>query len=101
MLFLVRTISELPSEFPSERRDEFLVQESRRSMELFEAGKLISHWKVPVVGETVTLWNVTDAAELHGLLMALPAAAWARSSVTPLVERNLQQHAQINKSSEA
>lgn len=93
MLFLARTISDLPASFSAERRAEYVVQEGRRSKELLDAGKLVSHWKVPVSGESITLWDVSDAAELHVLLMGLPAAGWARSSVTPLVQRNLQQHA--------
>jgi muconolactone D-isomerase len=92
MLFLLRTVSTLPPDFPADKREHLLAQEQSRSKELSESGKLIAHWKVPLKGETVTIWEVSGPAELHELVMSLPAVAWAKASATPLVPRNLQQH---------
>ena len=92
MQFLVRTTSALPPDFPAERRERLLTQEQERSKALSESGKLIAHWKVPLAGETITIWEVSSAAELHELVTSLPAAAWAKASATPLVSRNMQQH---------
>ena len=91
MQFLVRTTSVLPRDFPPDEKARLLAQEQDRSRELSEGGKLIAHWKVPLKGETITLWEVSGPAELHEIFMTLPATKWASASVTPLVARNLAQ----------
>ncbi|MBG6118492.1 muconolactone D-isomerase [Sphingobium sp. JAI105] len=93
MQFLVRMTNQLPPDFPEECRKQLVAAEQKRSRELSEGGKLVAHWKVPLKHETITLWEVSGQAELHELVMSLPAAAWASASVTPLVPRNLHQHA--------
>ncbi|PZU09083.1 muconolactone Delta-isomerase family protein [Sphingomonas sp.] len=93
MQFLVRTVSRLPADFPADRRSDLLARERERSRELSGAGKVLAHWQIPVAGDSLTLWEVSGAQELHELLMALPAAAWVQSSVTPLIDRRLRQHA--------
>ena len=93
MQFLVQTVNLMPPDFPADERGRLLAQEQTRSRELSESGKLVAHWKAPIVGETLTLWEVSGPEELHELLMSLPAAAWAKASATALAPRNLQQHA--------
>jgi muconolactone D-isomerase len=92
MQFLVRTVSVMPPDFPAEERRRLLALEQQRSNALSESGKLIGHWKIPLKGETVTLWEVAGPEELHELVSSLPAAAWGKASATPLVPRDLQQH---------
>lgn len=92
MLFLVRTTSTMPADFPEDRRAALLEAEQNRSRELSESGKLQAHWKVPLKGESITLWEVSGPEELHQIVMSLPAAAWAKATATPLVPRNLQNH---------
>ena len=93
MQFLVRTVSAIPPDHPEDKRAFLLAQEKNRSRELSESGKLVAHWRVPLKNETITLWEVSGPAELHEILMSLPAAAWAKASAIALVPRNLQQHA--------
>lgn len=93
MQFLVKLVNLMPPDFPAEERQRLLAQEQERSKALSESGKLIAHWKVPLKGETVTLWEVSGPVELHELVSSLPAAAWVKASATALVPRNLQQHA--------
>ena len=91
MQFLVRTVNLMPPDFPAEERKRLLVQEQERSRALSESGQLIGHWRIPVKRETVTLWEVSGPAELHELVMSLPAASWAKASATALVPRDLEQ----------
>lgn len=93
MQFLVRTKSLLEPGFPAEQRDRVLAAERERAQALADGGKLIGSWGVPLERETITLWEVADAAELHEVVSTLPGAKWARSVATPLVQRNLRQHA--------
>jgi muconolactone D-isomerase len=91
--FLVRTKNMMPPDFPADEQERLLVRERERSKALSESGKLIGHWKVPLKDETVTIWEVSGPEELHELVSSLPAAKWVKASATPLVPRNLQQHA--------
>ena len=93
MQFLVRTVSTLPPDFAADERQRLVGLEQARSRELSESGKLVGLWKVPLKNETVSLWEVSGPQELHELVSSLPAAAWAKASATPLIPRNLHQHA--------
>lgn len=93
MLFLVRTKSLMEPGFPADERERVLAAERERAQALADGGKLIGNWKVPLERETITLWEVADPAELHEIVSSLPAAKWAKSVATPLVQRNLRQHA--------
>jgi muconolactone D-isomerase len=93
MQFLVRTLNLMPPDFPAAERERLLALEQERSKSLSESGKLVAHWKVPLKGETVTLWEVSSPEELHELVNTLPAAAWVKATATALAPRNLQQHA--------
>lgn len=93
MQFLVRTVNMMPPDFPADERARLLALEQERSKALSAGGKLIGHWKVPLKGETVTLWEVSGPVELHELVSSLPAAGWVKASATALAPRNLQQHA--------
>ena len=93
MLFLVRTKSLMEPDFAADEREGLLIAERERAQALANDGKLISHWKVPLERETITLWEVPGPQELHEIVSTLPAAKWAKSVATPLVQRNLRQHA--------
>ena len=97
MQFLVRTVDQLPADFPTNRRMTLLAKERQRSKELSDAGKLISHWQIPVAGDSLTLWEVSGAQELHEILTALPAAAWSQATVTPVIDRLLRQYAKTTE----
>lgn len=92
MQFLVKVTSRLPPDFPQAERSKMLSAEIKRVQELQEQGKLIAVWKVPLTSQSITLWEVQDAMELHLLFTSLPAAAWGNATVFPLVQRNLMPH---------
>lgn len=94
MQFLVKTTNFFPADFEPEARGKLLASEKARSKELADAGKIIGHWRVPISKESITVWEVADAKELHELAMSLPASQWAHSVATPLVVRNLQKHSE-------
>ena len=92
MQFLVKITSQVPPDMEDDRRKSLIEAERARVTELREQGKLIGVWKVPVVPESITAWEVDDAVELHVLLMSLPAIAWTDATVLPLVQRHLLPH---------
>lgn len=87
MLFLLNMSGALPPEFPIDQRERLLAEEKQRAKELSDGGKLLAHWKVPLANETVTVWEVEDAAEFHEIIMSLPAVAWSKAKVTVLLKR--------------
>jgi muconolactone delta-isomerase len=61
----VRILNLMPADFLLAEHDRLPALEQERSKSLSESGKLVAHWKVPLKGEAVTLWEVSSSAELH------------------------------------
>jgi muconolactone D-isomerase len=89
MQFLVRIKSDLPADYPEDKRGKLLEAEQARARELHESGALVGTWRLPVQNETITLWEADDALQLHNWLMSLPAMPWATAHVQAVIDRNL------------
>ena len=92
MQFLVRIKSNLPADYPTDKREKLLAAEEKRAQELHDTGALVATWRIAVANETVTLWEAADALQLHQWLMSLPAMPWAEARVEPVIDRNLMPH---------
>ena len=88
MEFLVEFELEVPAGTPHEEVERRTRAESAAAAELAEDGHLVRLWRRPRVGDgsAVGLYRADSAAELDGLLAALPLADWLHVTVTPLQE---------------
>jgi len=87
MEFLVEFELEVPAGTPHEEVERRTRAESAAAAKLAEDGHLVRLWRRPLVGDgstAVGLYRADGAAELDGLLGALPIADWLRVTVTPL-----------------
>jgi muconolactone delta-isomerase len=87
MEFLVEFVLEVPVDTPHEDVERGMRAESAAAAKLAEDGHLVRLWRRPLVGDgstAVGLYRADSAAELDGLLGALPIADWLRVTVTPL-----------------
>jgi muconolactone D-isomerase len=87
MEFLVEFELEVPADTPHEEVERRTRAESAAAAKLADDGHLVRLWTRPLVGDgstAVGLYSADSAAELDGLLGALPIADWLRVTVTPL-----------------
>ncbi len=87
MEFLVELELEVPADTPHEEVEQRTRAESAAAAKLADDGHLVRLWTRPLVGDgstAVGLYSADSAAELDGLLDALPIADWLRVTVTPL-----------------
>jgi muconolactone delta-isomerase len=87
MEFLVEFEFEVPAGTPHDEVERRTRAESGAAAKLAEDGHLVRLWRRPLVGDgstAVGLYRADSAAELDGLLGALPIADWLRVTVTPL-----------------
>jgi muconolactone D-isomerase len=87
MEFLVEFEFEVPADTPHDEVERRTRAESAAAAKLAEDGHLVRLWRRPLVGDgsgAVGLYRADSAAELDGLLGALPIADWLRITVTPL-----------------
>jgi len=86
MLFAVEMDVALPLDMdPGERRDT-LAREKAYSHELQRAGKWPHIWRLVGQYSNLSIFDVTDNAELHELLSNLPLFSFMTIKVTPLTE---------------
>jgi muconolactone D-isomerase len=90
MEFLVWIETDLPADFPVERRDSLLAAEGVRGRELIADGRLLRIWRTPGRRANVSLYDARDATELHALLSSLPLWPWMDIRVEPLAAHPLE-----------
>jgi muconolactone D-isomerase len=90
MEFLVRINVDLTAEVTEPRRRELLEAEAERGRELLVSGALRRIWRVPGRRANVSLYEVSDATELHALLMSLPLWPWMDIQVEALATHPLE-----------
>jgi len=83
MKFLVEFTLNVPPGTPDSLRQERNDEEAEAAASLAQQGKLARLWRRPD-GTAVGLYRAETAAELGGLLAALPLAAWLQVTVTAL-----------------
>jgi len=84
MLYHVRMDIRVPHDVDPEHFDRLKAEEKARSQELQRAGTWRHIWRI--VGEyaNVSIFDVADHDELHGILSSLPLFPFMQISVTPL-----------------
>lgn len=87
--FLIRIEIRLPVDLPAEERNRLLVAEAERGHELIEQGVLRGIWRVPGRTANISLYRVSDADELHGVLQSLPLFPYLDIQVEPLATHPL------------
>jgi muconolactone delta-isomerase len=87
MEFLVEFEVDVPPGTPDAEVEQRQSAESVAAAELADEGHLVRLWRRPLVGDGTTaigLYRADSAAQLDGLLAALPIADWLHVTVTPL-----------------
>jgi muconolactone D-isomerase len=87
MEFLVEFEVEVPKGTPDSEIEERSRAESSAAARLVDDGHLLRVWRRDAVADDATvigLYTADSAAELNGLLRALPLADWMRVTVIPL-----------------
>lgn len=93
MLFHVRMDVRLPHDMPQDKADELKRVEKARAQELQQAGAWRHLWRIAGQYSNVSVFNVTDADELHTLLSTLPLFPYMQIAVMPLVRHPSSIHA--------
>lgn len=85
MEFLVRQANRLPlTPEAAELRGRLVQAERARAQELRDQGILIRLWRVPGTRDSIALYEVADATELHDVLSSLPMFPWMEITVEAL-----------------
>jgi muconolactone D-isomerase len=88
--FLVHMAVNIPPETPEELRRDMIEQEAVRGRELMERGALVRIWRLPGRWANISLYQATDATELHQLISSLPLWPWMDVSVEALATHPLE-----------
>jgi muconolactone D-isomerase len=80
----------IPPETPEELRRDLIEQEAVRGRELMERGALVRIWRLPGRWANISLYQATDATELHQLISSLPLWPWMDVSVEALATHPLE-----------
>jgi muconolactone D-isomerase len=85
MEFLVRQSNKMPMTPDwADQRQALVREERKRATELRDAGILQRLWRVPGTRDSIGLYRVRDATELHEVLASLPMFPWMEMVVEPL-----------------
>jgi muconolactone D-isomerase len=84
MLFQVEMDVQFPPSFPADRSDELKKAERDRAKELQSAGVWRHLWRVVGRHSNLSIFDVSDAQELHDTLSSLPLFPFMTIRVTPL-----------------
>ena len=84
MLFHVRMDVHLPHDMPSDVADDLRARERARALDIQRAGQWPELWRVAGAYSNISIFDVADADELHGLLTSLPLFPYMEIAVTAL-----------------
>ncbi len=86
MLYMVQMAVDIPYDSDPTLIEKLKKDEKIRSEELQRQGKWRHLWRVAGLYANVSIFDVDDHAELHGLLTALPLYPFMKITVTPLCQ---------------
>lgn len=86
MLFHVRMDVHLPHDLDEGVRVEIVAREKAYSQELQSQGKWPHIWRIVGEYSNISIFDVADGDELHGLLSGLPLFRYMDIKVTPLAQ---------------
>lgn len=90
MEFLVRIEIDLSRGVTEPQRRELLEAEAERGRELLASGALRRIWRVPGRSANISLYETSDATELHAVLSSLPLWPWMDVHVEALAAHPLE-----------
>lgn len=85
MLFHVAMDVNIPRDLPADQRTDILAREKAYSQDLQRAGTWRHIWRVAGQYANVSIFDVSDNAELHDILSGLPLFPFMMIRVTPLL----------------
>ncbi|KGJ05440.1 muconolactone D-isomerase [Paracoccus halophilus] len=85
MLFHVSMDVRIPRDLPADERADILAREKAYSQDLQRRGKWRHIWRVAGQYANVSIFDVSDNAELHEILAGLPLFPFMEIKVTPLL----------------
>ena len=86
MEFLVRIQIDWPADAAEGERERIFASELEAGQRLAHAGKLRRLWRIPGRWANWSLYDVSDATELHEALTSLPLYPWMDIEVHALAE---------------
>ncbi len=90
MEFLVEIQVNLPPGMPGPDRDDLLVRERERGMELRADGTIMRIWRIPGRMANVGVWRAADANAIHQAITSLPLFPYIDARVTALATHHLE-----------
>lgn len=84
MLFMVRMDVHVPHHLPAAEFDALKATEKARAEDLQRAGKWVHLWRIAGQYANVSVFDVTDAGELHDIMTSLPLFPFMTTEVTAL-----------------
>jgi muconolactone D-isomerase len=85
MLFHVTMDVNIPRDLPADERADILAREKSYSQDLQRRGTWRHIWRVAGQYSNVSILDVRDNDELHGILSGLPLFPFMQITVTPLL----------------
>lgn len=86
MLFMVEMTVNVPHDVDKVQFEALKASEKAQSQELQRAGKWRHLWRVAGLYANVSIFDVTDNAELHEIMMGLPLYPYMSVKVTALCQ---------------
>ncbi len=86
MLFHVRMDVHLPADMPVKTANAIKAKEKAMSGRLQRAGKWLHLWRIAGHYANISVFDVADGDELHGILSALPLFPYMTMQVTALAK---------------
>lgn len=84
MLFMVRMDVQVPHNYDPEAFEQMKATEKARAEELQREGKWLHLWRIAGQYANISIFDVVDAAELHGIMLSLPLFPFMKTEVTAL-----------------
>ncbi|MEY4721138.1 MAG: Muconolactone Delta-isomerase [Pseudomonadota bacterium] len=84
MLFMVRMDVHVPHHLSAAEFDALKAVEKARAEDLQRAGKWLHLWRIAGQYANISVFDVSDAGELHDIMMSLPLFPFMSIEVTAL-----------------
>jgi muconolactone D-isomerase len=84
MLFHVHMVVTPPQNMPKDTFEQLRAAEKARAQDLMRLGKWRHLWRIAGKYENYSIFDVSDATELHDILSSLPFFAFMKMEVTAL-----------------
>lgn len=84
MLFMVRMDVHVPNHLSAAEFDALKATEKARAEDLQRAGKWLHLWRIAGQYANISIFDVSDAGELHDIMTSLPLFPFMTTEVTAL-----------------